>query len=254
MKSKLLIVFLFLSITLGYAQFESASFMVNGYTLRYKVMFPENYDEAKKYPLVVFLHGAGERGDDNEKQLIHGKDFLINNFQSKYPAIVIAPQCPADDYWSNVMSHTIGTKREFNFAFSETPTAAMRTLVYLVNEWLSSGKIDLKQVYAGGLSMGGMGTYELTWRMPATFAAAFPICGGGSIEKVTHYSKTTAFWLFHGSDDNVVPPTLSRDMEKALKVNKTEVKYTEYMGVNHGSWVNAFQEEGLAKWLFGHKK
>lgn len=254
MKTKLSFLLFLLSITLGYAQFQPASFMVNGNTLRYKIMFPENYDQSKQYPLVLFLHGAGERGDDNEKQLIHGKDFLINNFQSKYPAIVIAPQCPADDYWANVMSHTVGSERNFNFDFSDQPTSTMSTLMHLVNEWLTSGKIDPKQVYVGGLSMGGMGTYELIWRMPGVFVAAFPICGGGNVDKVVHHSKNTSFWIFHGEADNVVPPVLSRNMDKAMKDAGVNVKYTEYPGVNHGSWHNAFQEEGLAKWLFDNKK
>lgn len=254
MKSKLLIVFLFLCSALTYAQFETASYMINGYTLPYQVMFPRDYDAGKQYPLLVFLHGAGERGDDNEKQLANGKDFLVNNFQSEYPAIVIAPQCPAGTYWANVERHTLNNKTTFTFGLSDKATPPMETLVSLIKNWLNSGKVDQKQVYVGGLSMGGMGTYELLWRMPNTFAAAFAICGGGDIVKVQYYTKNTALWIFHGSVDSVVPVEFSQEMYKVLNAAGNEVKYTEYPDVNHGSWVNVFENKELVPWLFNHKK
>lgn len=254
MKSKLLSVLLFLFSTLAHAQFESASYMINGYTLPYQVMFPKNYDSNKQYPLMVFLHGAGERGADNEKQLTHGKDFLINNFQSEYPAIVIVPQCPETTYWSNVERHTQKNRTTFTFGLTDKATPSMETLVYLISNWLNSGMIDQRKVYVGGLSMGGMATYELLWRMPNTFAAAFAICGGGDVSKVQYYTKNTALWIFHGADDNVVPVQFSQQMYQALKSVGNEVKYTEYPDVNHGSWINVFQNAELVPWLFNHKK
>lgn len=254
MKTKLLIIFLFLCSTLTYAQFEPASYMINGNTLPYQVMFPKNYDATKQYPLMVFLHGAGERGNDNEKQLTHGKDFLINNFQSDCPAIVIVPQCPETSYWANVEKQYFGNKTTFTFGISDKATPPMETLVLLITNWLNSGKIDQHQVYVGGLSMGGMGTYELLWRMPNTFAAAFAICGGGDIPKVQYYTKNTALWIFHGSADNIVPVQLSQKMYESLKAAGNDVKYTEYPDVNHGSWVNVFQEKELVPWLMSHKK
>lgn len=238
----------------SHAQFQSASFMINGNTLPYQVLFPENYDKSKEYPLVIFLHGAGERGNDNEKQLIHGKDFLIDNFYAENPAIVIAPQCPSDTYWSNVQSNTVAGERTFKYGLTEQPTPAMETLTFLIDDWLNSGRIDPKQVYVGGLSMGGMGTYELLWRMPNTFAAAFPICGGGDVDKITNYTANTPLWIFHGADDSVVPAKFSREISEALNKAGHKVKYTEYPGVNHNSWDNAFKEKELANWLFSHKK
>lgn len=254
MKLRLLILLLLASIVQGYAQFAPASYMINGYTLPYQIMYPKDYDASKRYPLLIFLHGAGERGDNNENQLTHGKDFLINNFQTNYPAIVIAPQCPATSYWSNVQKIILDNKTSFIFGMTSQPTPAMETLVHLVNYWLSSGKVDLKQVYVGGLSMGGMGTYELLWRMPNTFAAAFPICGGGDVHKVVESTKNTALWIFHGSADDVVSPKFSQDMYQELKDAGNEVKYTEYPGVNHGSWINVFQSTDLIPWLYSHKK
>lgn len=256
MKNKLiLIICLFIAFSkLCNAQFEEAYFQINGFKLPYQISFPDNYDETKQYPLVVFLHGAGERGTDNHSQLVHGKDFLLENTKSKYPAIVIVPQCPEYSFWSNVKRQTIGAKNDFCFTASEEPSIAMNLLMQLINEWVTSGKADVSQVYVGGLSMGGMGTLELLWRMPNTFAAAFAICGGGNIDKVDTFAANTAVWLFHGDQDSVVPVKFSREMYQALKNSGNDVKYTEYKGIDHNSWDNAFQEEQLFPWLFNHKK
>lgn len=232
-----------------FAQFKEGSFMIDGFTLPYKVMYPKDYNKNKTYPLVVFLHGAGERGNDNEAQLTHGKQFLIDNFSEKYQAIVIAPQCPRGSYWANVKRHQNGLGTSFSFLSTDTPTSTMKTLISLIEDWLSSGLVDTNKVYVGGLSMGGMGTFELLWRMPQTFAAAFPICGGGDVEKARLYAKNTAVWIFHGADDSVVPVERSRDMYEELKKQGNKVKYTEYEGVNHNSWNNTFQEIELAPWL-----
>jgi len=255
MKKSIFILILFILSVPGFAQFKAASFMVNGFTLPYQVMFPENYDASKQYPLVVLLHGGGERGNDNQKQLTHGKQFLIDNFYNgEYSAIVIVPQCPADSYWANVTRHQIDNKTTFTYGLTNEPTPPMATLVALIRDWLSSGKVDISKVYAGGLSMGGMGTFELLWRMPQTFAATFPICGGGDISKLPFYAKNTAVWIFHGEDDSVVPVQNSRNIYKQLKELGCDVEYTEYKGVNHNSWDNVFQEKTLVPWLFERHK
>ena len=161
MKKVVLFLALVVSTLSLFAQFENASIMVNGNSLSYKVMFPENYDEAKQYPLLVFLHGAGERGNDNEKQLTHGKQFLTDNFHTgDNQAIIIAPQCPENSYWANSVRHQIGDKITFRIGAADEPTQTMKTLVVIVQDWLSSGKVDANRVYIGGLSMGGMGTLE----------------------------------------------------------------------------------------------
>lgn len=253
MKKAVLFVALFISALSLSAQFQNASIMVNGNSLPYQVMFPENYDEAKQYPLLVFLHGAGERGNDNEKQLKNGKQFLIDNFYTgENQAIVIAPQCPENSYWANSIRHQIGDKITFKTGAADEPTQTMKTLMALIQEWLSSGNVNTNRVYIGGLSMGGMGTLELLWRMPQTFAAAFPICGGGDLNKLPVYAKSSAVWLFHGDEDNIVPVENSRLISNRLKELGCDVKYTEYEGVKHNSWDNAFMEDGLAAWLFSH--
>lgn len=252
---KKIIVFCIFSFSLlpVFGQFKKASFMIDGYTLPYQIMYPDNYDKTKQYPLLVFLHGAGERGNDNEKQLVNGKQFLIDNFHSKYPAIVIVPQCPADNYWANIIRHQLPDGMEIVFGKSDQPTQPMITLMALIENWLSSGNIDLSRVYVGGLSMGGMGTFELLWRMPKTFAAAFPICGGGDLNKLPLFAKNTAVWIFHGEVDSVVPVENSRQAYERLKKLGCIVKYTEYKGVNHNSWDNAFKEPDLPGWLFSEK-
>lgn len=250
---KIILILFLICATTTFAQFKSASYQLKGHILPYQIMFPENYDAAKRYPLIVFLHGGGERGNDNQKQLTHGKQFLIDNFYSKYPAIVIAPQCPANSYWANVERHQLD-KTEFIFGVTNDATQPMNTLMALINNWLSSGKVDLTRVYAGGLSMGGMGTFELLWRMPHTFAAAFPICGGADLSKLPLYAQNTAVWVFHGEVDAVVPVENSRSVYKRLKELGADVEYTEYKGVNHNSWDNVFQEKTLGDWLFKYSK
>lgn len=235
-------------------QFQSASFTIVGNSLPYRIMFPKDYDESKKYPLLIFLHGAGERGNDNQKQLALGEQFLINNFYSTNSSIVIVPQCPQTSYWANCKRHEIAGKMSFAFGITEEPTEAMKTLIYLIDDWLASGKINTSKVYVGGLSMGGMGTFELLWRKPNTFAAAFPICGGADLNKMPLYARNTAVWIFHGAADSVVPVKYSQEAYNMLKLLGCDARYTEYPGVDHASWDNVFQEKRLVKWLFDHKR
>lgn len=255
MKRLLFLSLLFIVSLSGFSQFKNASYAIGGKTLPYKVMFPENYDANKRYPFVLLLHGAGERGNDNEAQLTHGKQFLIDHFSADYPAIVVVPQCPAGEFWSNVSRHQIeGEQPSFRFGITDEPSDAMRLVVALVNDWIVSGRIDLKQMYVGGLSMGGMGTFEILWRMPGVFAAAFPICGGSDTSKYPIYANNTALWIFHGEVDGIVPVKFSREAYKKLKDMGCDVKYSEYKGVNHNSWDNAFAEKELAAWLFSHTR
>ena len=224
-------------------------------TLPFRVLLPANFDSKKKYPLVFFLHGAGERGRDNETQLVHGsKLFLADDFRQRFPAIVIFPQCPNTSYWSNVLRlHDGGGKRLFSFLGGGEPTAAMKLLMLLVKQSLSSYPVKKDQVYIGGLSMGGMGTYEVVRRLPETFAAAFAICGGAS-PSTANELKNIKWWLFHGLKDDVVDPLFTKNMEAALKKAGASVKATYYPDANHNSWDPAFAEKDLLPWLFSHKR
>jgi predicted peptidase len=226
-----------------------------GKTLPYRILYPENYEKNKKYPLILFLHGAGERGNDNEKQLTHGaRLFLKDENRKNFPAIIVFPQCPQESSWASVkVDRTVEpAKRAFDYTVEVTwPLQAANDLVRKLS---NEEAVDKSKIYITGLSMGGMGTFESVYRNPDLYAAALPICGGGD---VTHYDKRitkTAFWVFHGAADAVVNVKLSQEMVEKLKSLKAEVKYSEYPGVNHNSWDNAFAESEFLNWMFGHKK
>ena len=223
-------------------------------SLPYRMLLPENYDSKKKYPLILFLHGAGERGNDNEKQLVHGaKMFLNDSVRKQFPAIVIFPQCSANSFWSNVDIKMDGGKRIFAFKEDGEPTIAMKLAEELLKSIINHHPVNKKQVYVMGLSMGGMGTFEIVRRNPKIFAAAIPICGGGNPATAPSLKKTK-WWVFHGAKDDVVLPENSEIMVNALKDVKADVKYTLYPNANHNSWDPAFAEQGLLAWLFAQKK
>ena len=257
---------LFLSLSLAIALLASAQdkrlyqkqwFIQNGDTMPYRILLPLNYDSAKAYPVVFFLHGRGESGRDNEKQLIHGwRLFLQDSVSSKHPAIVIFPQCRDDDYWSNVQMVTQGKstgKREFHFVKNGPPSTAMSLLMGLVDNVFNRYRYNPAQVYVGGLSMGAMGTFELVRRKPKTFAAAFAICGGAHPATAKKLKKTN-WWLFHGMKDDVVPPVYTQQMETALKKAGANVRASYYPNANHNSWDPAFAEPDLMRWLFAQRR
>jgi predicted peptidase len=252
--------FLILAIVPARAQSELDAYARKVYvqgndTLPYRILYPKNFDPKQKYPLVLVLHGAGERGTNNEAQLVYGAKRFLEE-QEQFPAIVVFPQCPKDSYWANVnIVPNAEGKRTFNFQAGGEPTPAMAALMGLLKELRKSGNVDKDRIYLGGLSMGGMGTFELLWRQPRTFAAAFPICGGGSPEMARKYAKKVkSFWIFHGEEDAVVPVELSRIMAGAIENAGGQVKLTVYPGVNHNSWDNAFREPELLPWLFSQEK
>lgn len=225
-------------------------------TLPYRILLPENYNAAKKYPVIFFLHGAGERGNDNEKQLVHGaKLFLKDSIRKNYPAIVVFPQCSERSFWSSVSFRfdSVTKKRSFEFSASAEPTIAMQLLLKLTDKVFNEFPVKKDQVYVMGLSMGGMGTFELANRKQNVFAAAMPICGGGAAETAPALTKTN-WWVFHGAKDDVVLPVYSDIMVDALKKVNANVKYTVYPSANHNSWDPAFAEPELMHWLFSNKK
>ncbi len=234
--------------------FQKFWFIQSGDTLPYRLLLPENFDASKKYPLVLFLHGSGERGRDNEKQLTHGaKLFLQAANQKNFPAIVVFPQCSERSFWSNTQFlFNDKNERSLYFVNGGEPSTPMKMLISLVNNLFVQYKIKKDQVYAGGLSMGGMGTFELVNRMPHTFAAAIPICGGAN-PSIASNLKQTNWWVFHGAKDNVVPPAYSENMVKAMKKNAVPVKFTLYPDANHNSWDAAFSEPDLLRWLFSKR-
>ncbi len=262
MKKHTLLLLLFLVLSLDYANgqsieaFQKKQFISSGDTLLYRIMYPKNYQPDQKYPLILFLHGAGERGNDNEKQMVHGSSlFLADSTRSQYPAIVVFPQCPKNDYWSNVNIITdMNGRRQFDFSKELTPTTAMQLVIALMDSLLLTAGVNISQLYVMGLSMGGMGAFELVKRKPSMFAAAVPICGGGNPESVDIYADKVAFWIFHGAKDDVVPPVHSQKMAEALQAINADVNFTLYVEANHNCWDAAFHEPDLFNWIFSKTK
>lgn len=219
-----------------------------GKTLPFRLLKPENYDPKKKYPLVIFLHGAGERGKDNTAQLIHGvPEFAKEENRKKYPCFLIAPQCPKDEKWS-----VVDWRKSF-VKFSKEPSGPGSLVLQLIAGMQHEYSIDPKRIYLTGLSMGGYGTWDLLARRPDLFAAAVPVCGGGDPATAKKIAKIPV-WVFHGDKDEAVKVERSREMVKALKAAGGHPKYTEYPGVGHASWVPAYKDPAMMKWLFAQKK
>ena len=227
-------------------------------TLPYRIMYPINYDTKKQYPIIFFMHGAGERGSNNDLQLIHGsKLFADSANRVRFPAIVVFPQCPANDFWANIKmlkARTDSTPNQFEYASSGDPRKSLALASQLMDSLAGLKTVNNKRIYIGGLSMGGMGTFELLWRKPGFFTAAFPICGGGAPGTATIYGKNFPIWIFHGAKDPVVDVNDSRKMVEALKAAGAKVRYAEYPEAGHDSWTNTFAEADLLPWLFSQQK
>lgn len=219
-----------------------------GEKLNYRLLKPKDYDPNRKYPLVLFLHGAGERGDNNQAQLVHGmNDFASDEIMSKYPAFVLAPQCPNNAKWVEVdwsaKKHTA----------PEKPSRALRLTLETIEKLQKEFSIDNKRLYVTGLSMGGYGTWDAAERMPDFWAAAAPICGGGDVENGKKLAKLP-IWAFHGDKDGAVKVERTRDMIAAIKEAGGEPKYTEYPGVGHDSWSATYRNPEFYAWLFAQAR
>jgi predicted peptidase len=219
---------------------------LNGETYRYQVYVPQNWTKQQKWPVVLFLHGAGERGDDGLVQTDVGIGTAIRKNASRFPAIVVMPQCRKDIWWPA----------------EQMQAQALQALEQSIKEFNG----DRERVYLTGLSMGGYGTLAIAAKKTGKFAAYVAICGGvahpsrkdlsvGAPEGSDPYAfvakqiASTPMWLFHGGADPVVPTDESRKLHEALKAAGGNVKYTEYPNVGHNSWDKAYAEPELMKWL-----
>jgi predicted peptidase len=221
---------------------------VNGEIHKYQVYVPREFTKSRRWPVVLFLHGAGERGDNGSAQTDTGLGKALRLFPDRYPAVVVMPQCKKDKWWT----------------MPEMQAVALAALDRSMKEF----KGDRERVYLTGLSMGGYGTFGIGSKTAGRFAALAAICGGvrlprrPGLENIPQaqgedpYRETakgigkTPIWIFHGAADSVVPVDESRKMVEALKAEGAEPKYTEYPGVNHNSWDRAYAEPDLPKWLF----
>ena len=220
----------------------------DGGVLRYRLLEPLDVDASPSYPLVLVLHGAGERGDDNVRQLIHGgRNFADEQFRRRHPAYVVAPQCPAEQKWVEVP----WDRRQH--AMPAEPSAPLARTLELLEALQREYAIDPARIYAVGLSMGGYGTWDLLQRRPELLAAAIPICGGGDPAHVAPFAATPV-WAFHGAEDAVVTVDRSRDMIAALRAAGGRPVYTEYEGVEHNSWTPTFDNRLVWDWLFAQRR
>jgi len=200
--------------------------------LDYLEFIPQDYFSKEKWPLMVFLHGAGERGSDLEKLKVHGPPKLVERGE-ELPFIIISPQCPANERWTDQW-------------YAET-------IIALINETIKKYNIDEDRVYLTGLSMGGFGTWDLACRYPDKFAAIAPVCGGGNPNLVSKI-RNIPTWVFHGAKDNVVLLKYSQDMVEALEQYAGNVKFTVYPEANHDSWTETYNNEELYKWFLSNKR
>ncbi|WP_218933587.1 carboxylesterase family protein [Rubripirellula lacrimiformis] len=226
--------------------------------LPYRLLAPESTgddgtaDADAKYPLVLFLHGAGERGNDNVAQLKHGAaEFLRPDRRQAYPAYVVMPQCPKDARW---VESDWGTASG-DGAFPQAPSGPMAKALALVDHLADTLPVDPNRIYVTGLSMGGQGTWYAAVAPPKRFAAMLEVCGGGDPSWAHRYDGVPV-WAFHGQSDSVVPVLRGREMIKALAQSGhyPELRYTEYPGVGHDSWTRTYSRDDVFDWLFRQSK
>ncbi|MCL4202768.1 MAG: prolyl oligopeptidase family serine peptidase [Pirellulaceae bacterium] len=202
---------------------------------------------AQQYPLLVFLHGAGERGQDNRCQLVHGmNEFASDEIMARYPCFVAAPQCPADQQWVDTPwsadSHRM----------ADEPTPVLRWTLELIDHLAERYPVDPRRIYLSGLSMGGFGVWELLARRPRQFAAAVIICGGGDPATAPVIAHVPV-WAFHGDSDPAVKPQRSRDMVRAIEQAGGSPKHTEYLDTGHDSWSVTYRDPRMYAWLFAQR-
>jgi predicted peptidase len=203
-------------------------FITQKIEVNYLLYIPEDYkDYSKKWPLMLFLHGAGERGADIEKVKVHGPPKLIEQGKS-FPFIVVSPQCPENQYWS------------------------IDALNVLLENIINTYSIDEERIYLTGLSMGGYGTWAFASAYPEKFAALAPICGGGNPDNA-YKLKNIPIWVFHGAKDKVVKLEESQKMVDAIEDAGGNIRFTIYPESGHDSWTDTYNNEELYLWFQNHK-
>ena len=235
-----------------FSAFQFKTWEKDGHVLPYRLYTPPHPEPGKKYPLVIFFHGAGERGLDNRYQFFRFHDVVP--FWEKYPCFVIAPQCPPKA--GDRDGESVWVQAGFSDASSTmeaTPPWPMRLAMEALDQTIAENSIDTHRIYVTGLSMGGFATWDLLQRRPTQFAAAIPICGGADL----HYAdKLTQIplWVFHGSADDIVQPRRSRDMVAAIRAAGGHPIYTEYPGGTHDVWSRTYADPLVWDWLFAQAR
>lgn len=221
----------------------------DGTDLNYCSKKTGDWNQSAPAALLVFLHGAGERGSDNQIQLVHAAEDLVRYCKKEnIKALLVFPQCPSEKMWIsaawNLPAHTM----------TPAPTPELNRVFELMDSLVSKENCDRKRIYISGISMGGFGTWDAISRRPDFFAAAMPVCGGGDVRQAPKLVNLP-LRIFHGGVDSVVMVKRSRDMAEAIrKAGGTLAQYTEYPGVDHNSWTQTYANEENLRWLFSQKK
>ena len=212
-------------------------------TLPYRLLVPQDYDPKKAYPVIVYLHGAAGRGDDNAEPLNWGPLlFLEPSLREKHRFFLLVPQCSRSSAWAESSWSGLTGPREGE---------ALRLTLELVSDILPREfNIDAKRRYLTGVSMGGHAVWVALVRRPGFFAAAIPVCSGGSPKIVNDAAARYPVWVFHSDDDHLVPVQQARDLVKTWRQHGGIAKYTEYTGLKHSSWKKAYVEPEMFDWLF----
>ena len=215
-------------------------------TFHYRLLKPTQLEPGKKYPLVLFLHGAGERGADNVSQLQYLPEQMATEpWRSQFPCFLIAPQCRKDKRWVEVPWDARHSSSQIELGDQ------MRVVLMILDAIEKEFPIDPQRVMLTGLSMGGYGSWDLATRFPERFSAVAPVCGGGD-EKTAARLAHTPLWAWHGDADKAVPVERSRTMIAAVRAAGGAPKYSELPGVGHNSWTPAYTSspDGLIAWMF----
>jgi len=229
----------------SFKQYKNSS----GQLLNYRFLNPD-YDTIRKYPLVVFLHGIGERGNDNKAQLKWGVlNFATDKALSLHPTFILAPQCPLGNDWYNYLKDSVSHKLKLK----ATPSTPMKLLIELIHQTIKNYPIDSSRIYITGLSSGGFGTFDAIERYPNLFAAAVPVCGAGDVTKASVIAHLP-IWIFHGAEDAAVNPENSLEMYQTLVKQGARPGFTVYPEVGHFAWLRAYTDSLMMQWLFKQHK
>ncbi|MHA4810005.1 carboxylesterase family protein [Flavitalea flava] len=217
-------------------------------TMYYRLLYPKNYDKNKHYPIVLFLHGDGERGNDNERQLYAIPKVLTDSAgRIKYPCFILAPQCPYNRLWAYFPDFPKSLRTTLTATFPAQWTFS------LLHELIKNLPINQNKIYITGYSGGGEGTFDFLTRHPDLFAAAVPLCSVSDTGKAD-LIKQIPIWAFHGDHDEINNVKYSRLMIDAIKRHGGNPNYTEYAGMGHNIINRAYNEPGLFDWLFLQKR
>ena len=240
----------------------------NSLEIPYRLFSPKNQNDSKK-PLIVFLHGRGDRGINNSSDIYHEAGFITNsnslltkNMQEKYPCYILVPQCSdktKNEEWAKWVGNSPetpfkGLGKDGSYLMSPVPSESGEATIELIEKTIKNNNINPNKIYLVGLSKGGFGTWEFVARKPQLFAAAVPMAGYSDPSQIENI-KHIPFWIFHGSTDKWNPVEGSRNMYKLLSEQNADVSYTEYKNVNHKeTFKKAFKEEQLIPWIFSKSR